>query len=169
MNLPIPPSTRETILRTAIDHLKAQQRALAIATLERHLAGDPGFADGHALLGAQYAQTGKFDLACDELERALRADPALEVARFQLGLLHLTSGRMGPAAEVWQALDALGDQHPLVLFKHGLLALVDDCFDEARSALARGIELNRSNQALNVDMAAVIAKIDALVDGGAKM
>ncbi|HEX5126409.1 MAG TPA: hypothetical protein VFW00_06690, partial [Rhodocyclaceae bacterium] len=76
-------------------------------------------------------------------------------AHFQLGLLHLTSGRVMEAREAWMPLALLEEVHPeyyLKLFKQGLEALADDDFPACRKWLNQGMERNKANLPLNGDM-----------------
>jgi hypothetical protein len=79
-------------------------------------------------------------------------DPALSVARFQLGLLLTCLNEAGRAEMVLTPLMELGDDDPLRLFGAGLLALIGDRLADALRHLELGIERNRGNPALNADM-----------------
>lgn len=106
-------------------------------------------------LGAEYAQIGLYDRAVEAMQAAVDADPSLHTARFQLGLLHLTSGRAAAAREAWVELALLDEDHPehyLNAFRSGLEALADDDFANCRKSLNLGIQLNLANPALNGDM-----------------
>lgn len=133
----------------------------AISHLKHAIAADGADAVPHFLLGAEYAQIGLVDRALEEFTRAVESNPNLHTARFQLGLLLLTSGRVDEAASAWQPLDALEERDPLRLFRDGMLRLVQDDFDAARVALAAGVESATGNPALAADMRKVIERIDA--------
>lgn len=93
---------------------------------------------------------------------ALSLAPEFHIARFQLGLLQLTSGRPAAATATWALLDVLDEKAPLRLFKEGLLLMIQDRFDEAKTRLREGIERNKENLPLNKDMQMVIERIDRM-------
>lgn len=145
----------------------------SIDYLKRAITLDDRMAEPHYLLGAEYAGKGLFDLAVSEMEAALARKPELAVARFQLGLLFLTLARVEEAASTWGLLDVLPPEHPLYLFKTGLICLIREQFDKAVSFLKDGIARNTQNQALNRDMQLVIdqiarsqAKTPSVLDSG---
>lgn len=131
----------------------------SIGYLKRAIALDDRMAEPHYLLGAEYAGKGLYDLAVSEMQAALARKPELAVARFQLGLLLLTLARVEDAASTWGLLDVLQPEHPLYLFKTGLIHMIRDQFDQAVSLLKEGIARNSENQALNRDMQLVIDQI----------
>lgn len=137
----------------------------AIAHLKRLLEIEPGNGKAQYLLGALHAEIGMHEQAAEEMAKALELEPDLPAtARFQLGLLHITSGRVDEAEQVWQPLDRLGDDDPLFLFKAGMLHLVRDEFEECARSLRAGIERNQLNEDLNNDMRRVLQ--DAEKAGG---
>src|SRR5687767_8911045 len=110
---------------TASDKGNADQ---AISLLKQAVASAPTDARCCYLLGAEYAQIGMFDRAAEQMSAAVKLDPNLHAARFQLGLLQLTSGQPDAAGQTWSGLDVLGPRHAFVLFKTGLLHLAHDEF-----------------------------------------
>ncbi len=122
----------------------------------------------HYLLGAEYAQIKMFDRAVSELEAALALDPALSIARLQLGLLCLSSGNAPRAQEVFGPLAELSATDPLYHFGQGLEHLIADRFGDATEALAKGIALNAENAALNADMQRIIDEVAKLPAAAAK-
>lgn len=117
------------------------------------------------MLGSEYAQLGLMDEAKAHMARAVQAAPDYAIARFQLGMLHVTSGEVGPARAAWEGLAALPDDHPqryLAAFHRGMLHLVADEFDAAIAALQQGLAQNQENEALNGDMRKVIDAIEHL-------
>lgn len=104
------------------------------------------------LLAAEHAEIGLYDRAVQEMDDALKLEPNMPAARFQLGLLHITSGRLDQARAIWQQLDALGSDHYFVLFRDGLLALAQDEWNTAAAKLEQGIRANTENTPLNGDM-----------------
>jgi len=113
------------------------------------------------LLGAELAQQGEYEQAVLEMTLAVELQPSLHVARFQLGLLHLTLARPSEALAAWAPLDALPDGSYLKSFKQGLDALIRDDFANCIGSLERGIAANTVNAPLNRDMALIIDKCRA--------
>lgn len=117
------------------------------------------------MLGSEYAQLGMMDEAKASMERAVEVGPQLAIARFQLGMLHVTSGDVDAARAAWAPLSMLAADHPqayLETFHRGMLHLVVDEFDAAIAALNAGLAKNRENEALNNDMRRVIDAIEHL-------
>jgi tetratricopeptide (TPR) repeat protein len=146
------------LLHLAIDAANRDDHGQAISYLkaaqEKKLPSDE-YAKLTYFLGAEYAQIGMYDRAVEAMQQAVDADPLLHTARFQLGLLHLTSGRAVDAREAWAQLTLLDAGHPehyLNLFRQGLEALADDDFAGCRKWLNLGMQANQANPALNVDM-----------------
>jgi hypothetical protein len=96
------------------------------------------------------------------MAQALALNPQLTGARFQLGLLHFTSGNVFEAQSVWQAFDELDARHPLRLFKTGMLHLAKDEFEDCVATLEQAISLC-SVASINNDMRRVIDKVRAVV------
>ena len=149
----------EQALERAMRAMADDDSATAIAALEQASRLAPDAATPSFLLGAEYARLGRIVQAEHAFTVALVQDPSLHVARFQLGLLHLTCGKPAHAVLAWQGLDTLPATHALRFFARGLTALAQDRFDEARAELERGMAANSENPALNVDMRMVLEKI----------
>jgi tetratricopeptide (TPR) repeat protein len=127
--------------------------------LERTLATDPGNAELHHLFGAALAQAGDYARAERELIRSLELNPQGHVARFQLGLLHLTNAQPQRAIQTWAALESLPDGAALKLFKRGLEALIQDRFADCARLLQKGIAANSGNPALSEDMRLILKRL----------
>lgn len=97
---------------------------------------------------------------------ALQVAPEFHIARFQLGLLQLTSARPAAALSTWAPLQALSEEHPLRTFASGLTCLARDEFAEARRLLELGIARNLDNAPLNRDMRMVLERMPDLGGGG---
>ena len=148
----------DELLMLAVRAIGKNDTKQAMDYVGRVVALAPENAQAYQLLGGLHASSGRFEQAAAALTRALDLDPRLSVARFQLGLLHLTSGRIPEATIVWDPLDTLGEDHPLHLFKRGMLHLIRDEFAQCVDDLERGISLNTESPALNKDMRNVIEK-----------
>ena len=151
----------DELLHLAMASAKNERHEEAIDYLKRALEMEPDHAKAHYFLAAEHAQIGMYDRAVEEMEKSVQLDPTLHTAHFQLGLLHLTSGRVTEAASAWGPLDQLGESNPLFLFKKGLECLVNDQFDACRDYLTKGIDLNKVNPDLNVDMQRVLGELPA--------
>jgi tetratricopeptide (TPR) repeat protein len=117
------------------------------------------------MLGSEYAQLGLIEDAKESMARAVSAGPELFIARFQLGMLHVTSGNVDAARAAWAPLAEMAADHPqayLARFRAGMLHLVADEFDEAVAALNAGLVQNHENEPLNNDMRRVVDAIEHL-------
>ena len=123
------------------------------------VAQDPKNAELRYLLGAELAQQKDYEGAVVEMHTALELDPALNFARFQLGLLYLTMARPDQSIATWAPLESLDESAALKFFKRGLEALIRDDFDTCVTLLRQGIELNTQNAPLNRDMMLVIERV----------
>jgi tetratricopeptide (TPR) repeat protein len=118
------------------------------------------------LQAAAYAEAQDYDRAEAVYIAALEQAPDLAIARFQLGLLQLSSARPAVASGTWARLDRLDDRHPLKLFKRALECLALNEFDAAVRGLEQGIAANPENPALNRDMQRVIERVRQMRAGG---
>lgn len=146
----------EELLHLALKAMEEDRDAEAITLLKRGLALDPTDGRLHYLLGAMHAQLGMFDRAISELKIAVQLAPHIDMAHFQLGLLQLTGGEVEEAQASWSALDELGGEHPLNLFRAGMLALGDEDWETCIDCMRRGIAANEEHESLNHDMERVI-------------
>lgn len=165
-------ATRETLdvdelFQLALRASQADRHEDALSYLKRALALDPDNGKIHYMLGAEHAQIGLYDRAVQDMARAVELDPELHTAQFQLGLLHITAQRVAEAEAAWKPLDKLGKQHPLYLFKAGMLHLARDEFSACVQCLREGIKLNTGNLALNNDMQRILNDAEALLNSAA--
>jgi tetratricopeptide (TPR) repeat protein len=150
---------RDELMHLALYAAKQDRNEDAIGYLRRILDEQPDDVQALYMLGALHAQIGMYDRAVAEMSRAVEVAPrALPTASFQLGLLHLTAGRVAEAEQAWASLDELGEGNPLYLFKRGMLSLAADRFEDCIADLQQGIALNSANESLNEDMRKVIAR-----------
>lgn len=156
----------EELFQLALRAMKTGDDEKAIHLLKRALTQNPNSGKACYLLGAMHAQIGLYDRAVVDLARAVVLDSTLDAAHFQLGLLHLTSGRAAEAETAWKALDKLADDHYLYLFKSGMLALARDDFEQCVTLLEKGITENRQNPSLNSDMERILEKTRPMVESG---
>ncbi|NHR04867.1 hypothetical protein HA052_06620 [Chromobacterium haemolyticum] len=159
---------QEELFQLALQAMESQQHAEAVALLKQGVRNDGEDARLRYLLGAEYAQIGLFDRAVVEMEQAVALRPGLVMAVFQLGLLHLTQGQPDRAEQAWQGLGELAEDHPLQLFRQGLMHLIRDEFADCREYLTRGIAANQAAPMLNEDMRRILAQIDAQQGAGSE-
>ncbi|NIA55053.1 hypothetical protein HAV22_15560 [Massilia sp. TW-1] len=155
------------LLQLALNASAADDSGTAIAYLKEAVSRPDATSAAHYVLGAEYAQIKMYDRAVGEMEAALALDPALSIARLQLGLLWLTNGAAEQALTVFGPLADLAEDDPLRLFGIGLCHLIRDEFADARALLAAGIAANTTNLPLNGDMQQMIGAIDAHLAGAA--
>jgi len=134
----------------------------AIALLKQAAEEAPNDARCHYLLGAEYAQIGMYERAIAQMQAAIELDPELHAARFQLGLLQLTSRDADAAQATWAPLEMLGPRHAFTLFKTGLAHLAKDEFAACVQCLQQGIAANDFNAPLNTDMQRILAQVEPL-------
>jgi tetratricopeptide (TPR) repeat protein len=131
----------------------------SVEELRRAVVNEPRNAELRYLLGAEMAQQQDYDGAVMEMSAALALNPLLHMARFQLGLLHLTMARPDHALSVLAPLESLDDSAALKHFKRGLEALMRDDFARCIVHLRDGIALNEENAALNRDMNMLLERV----------
>ena len=143
----------------ALNASEANDNGTAIAYLKEGASRPDCDGVTHYLLGAHYAQIKLYDRALAAMEAALALDPGLTIARFQLGLLWLTSGHAANALTVLDPLQELPETDAMRHFGQGLCHVAKDQLADAIQALNKGIELNVTNPPLNVDMQMMIDAI----------
>lgn len=128
-----------------------------VAALLGDYSSDPRL---HFLYGSLLAAEGRYEEARMSMRRSVELAPDYEIARFQLGLLELSSG---DAAAADLTLDPLADSHSeaaLPLFARGLRHLARDELAAAADLLRRGIARNHDHPLVSRDMELIIARIE---------
>jgi tetratricopeptide (TPR) repeat protein len=157
--VPDPAQEQAELVQRALAASQAGDSETAICLLQEATGRADATAIAHFLLGSEYAQVRKYDEAMNEIEAAVALDPQLYIARFQLGMLQLSSGQPRRAAITLQPLQGLGSDHALACFATGLLHLMQDQFAACTDWLKRGIGLNADNLPLNEDMHKIIEQV----------
>ena len=134
--------------------------------LDEALLAYPDDARLHFLKGSSLAGGQDYAGARARMRRALELAPGYGVARFQLGLLLLTSGEAIAAQEVWGPLQSLPPDNFLRLFASGLCSLIRDDFTDAANQLRQGMAHNREIPAMNRDMQLIIDELRGKLDEG---
>jgi len=150
------------LLQLSLEADRNGDSATSLAYLKEAGSRPDASAEALLMLGASYASLRMYDRAASAMEAAVVANPQLAIARFQLGLLYLSSGDGPRANDVLVALDDLGEDKYLFHFGRGLRHLLADEFADSLRYLQRGIELNQDNPALNADMQRIIDDINKL-------
>lgn len=159
MNTDIVSLDGEELLHLALLASKTGQHENTVLLLKRLLVEEPQNARALYLLGAEHAQIGLYDRAKEEIGKAVALDPGMHAARFQLGLLYISSGQVASGLDALAPLCLAPDNEPFYSFARGLEFLVNDQFSECREALELGISANKSNDALNDDMRKILEAI----------
>lgn len=113
----------------------------------------------HFLKGSLLAALQRYAEAEAPMRDAVDIAPDFHIARFQLGLLLLSSGDAAKAAEVWHPLSRLDATDALRLFAEGLQHMARDEFAQAEAMLRQGLERNNAHPPLNADMQMVLERI----------
>lgn len=142
-----------------------EQAGGGVALIEDVLRDFPRDPRLHFLKGSILASLQSYGEAKEAIAIALKEAPDYDIARFQLGMLHFTSGDADLAQQVWRPLESKPAKNPLRLFVRGLAHMARDEFEPAIEALRRGIALNTENPVLNNDMQMLIDGINALQSG----
>lgn len=153
------------MLHLALHAMGNDRHEESMRLLKRTLDAYPSSAGARYLLGAEHAQIGMYDRAVAEMAEAVKLDPGLFIGHFQLGLLHVTAGRVPEAEAAWQPLDQLPADDPLRLFKSAMLHLVRDEFPACIEELQAGIARNKRNEPLNGDMRRLLADVQKRQSG----
>jgi tetratricopeptide (TPR) repeat protein len=132
----------DVLLRQALAASAANDSMRAIALLRQASALDPTRGMPLFLLGAEYAAMQDYRQAEIAFADAVALAPELVIARYQLGLLQFSSGRVDVALSTWRALLALPEPNPFAGFIHGFEAL-------ARGEGASAIQLFEAGLASN--------------------
>lgn len=132
-----------------------EDAALArIAALLGDFPGDPRL---HFLKGSLLAAQARYDEGRAAMADAVRIAPGYAIARFQLGLLELSSGDAEAADSTLRPLADAAGEGALELFALGLRHLLRDEFAQAAALLQRGIEVNVEHPLVSRDMQLLLA------------
>lgn len=139
----------------------------AIGYFKLALSRDERHARAHWALAAEYAALKMPDRGTQHFARAVELDPHQPMARFQWGLLLLTSGEIDKAQSVWEPLDALDAHDPVRLFKQGLLLMVKDEFEQSLHTLRGALARPGLDPALARDVEMTISRVEQAQTSGA--
>ena len=144
----------EAIALAGNDDAAGRERVASL--LEDH----PSDARLHFLHGSLLAAEGRFAEARASMRRSVELAPDYEIARFQLGLLEISSGDAAAADLTLEPLAAGVSEAALPLFARGLRHLARDELAAAADLLRQGIACNRDHPLVSRDMELIIARIE---------
>lgn len=154
------------ILADVVEAVRADDER-GLSRLDELIGDYPLDAQLQFLRGSVLAGVKRYDEAREAMARAVEIAPLYTVARFQLGLLELSSGD-GPAADATlEPLEQLGGANALAIFARGLRLLMRDEMEPALLALREGISRNTENPAINRDMGLIVADLEAKLGAAA--
>lgn len=139
-----------------------------LARLDELLAQYPTDAQLHFLRGSVLAGVKRYDEARVAMRQAVDLAPLYTVARFQLGLLELSSGDGAAADTTLEPLEQLGGANALALFARGLRFLMRDEMESALAALREGITRNTENPLINRDMQLIVTELEQKLGGSSR-
>lgn len=151
----------DELLHLALNSMQESDREQAMLHLKKLIARNPKNGKALFLLGSLHADIGMYDLAIEELSEAVRNEPGIAAAHFQLGLLYATSGNIAEAEKAWAIFDREDENNPYLLFKRGILHLANNRFEECLRDLRSGIQNNLENLPLNQNMQQLIDAVEA--------
>ena len=114
----------------------------------------------HFLYCSLLAAEGRYEEARTAMARSVELAPGYDIARFQLGLLELSSGDAAAADATLAPLADTPSEAALVLFARGLRHLARDELPAAAELLRGGIACNEEHPLVSRDMELIIAKIE---------
>jgi Flp pilus assembly protein TadD len=156
-------ATFDVLLEQAVAVSQAAQWSEASTLLAAASELRPEAPEPHYLRAANFAATGDFAAAEAEFSACLALAPHLAIARFQFGLLYVTTGRPDAARSVWEPL--LATRHPLSWFARAMLAILHGDRTNADAWIRQGLQTHRENAPLNANMAALLEKLAQLDSG----
>lgn len=111
--------------------------------------------------GSICAYLKKFEEAVTWLTKSIQTGlESFFPAVFQLGLIHLTSGRIEDATDTWRDLEKLEPEHYFKLLSEGMQSLVKNDFVDAKLKIEAGINNNNGFPSINNDMEIVLIQIN---------
>ncbi|KFN47470.1 hypothetical protein N790_01810 [Arenimonas malthae CC-JY-1] len=163
-------SMAEERLMAVINGLGAMDDDSALAALQAVLRDAPELAGAHQLAAAIHAQRGDLEAAEAEFRAALALDPALSVARFQLGQLLIVKGDVDAAVQVLEPMALTAQQSPdadvLGAYAGAWLQAVQGQLEAAIREVDRGVAGPQMFPALTADMRKLRqAWFEALAEG----
>jgi tetratricopeptide (TPR) repeat protein len=131
-----------------------RRAALELFTQASELCPSSGIP--HFLLGSEHAAAGDMAAAEEAFANAVLLAPDFVLARYQLGLLQFSGGRVAMALLTWEPLHALPDDQSLGQFVRGFTALAQGERQEALERFQAGQACPDANIAVAADIVLVM-------------
>ena len=145
-------------LHLAIHASQENNHHAALDYLERALKQEPNNPGVRYFQAAEYAGLGLFPRAILCMSEVLELDPGMDLARFQLGLLHLQQQAPEQARSAFETLFANGTDESLRTFADAYVSLIDEDQQVAIGKFERGLAICE-NLPLKGDMVRVLATL----------
>ncbi len=156
----------DVLLAQGLAASQAGQSEQAIDCWQRASAHVPHAGMPHFLIGSEYAAQGNISAAETAFANAVLLAPGLSLARYQLGLLLMSTDRMATALVIWQPLLMVSEADPitpaLAQFVRGHAALAQNNLAQAVALFNAGIELNTTHAPVSDDIRQLIKRIEAI-------
>jgi tetratricopeptide (TPR) repeat protein len=156
----------EELIHIAIESIQNGNREAAISQLKRSIQVK-AVPRGCFLLGAEYAQIGMYERAAELMHQTLELDPYFLPARYQLGLLHITTGDNETAIKELTPMLEADPSNEYYHVAKGVIAWASDDLKNVKPNLEKAMELNQSNPALNNDLTSIINDADQAMNTAA--
>jgi tetratricopeptide (TPR) repeat protein len=132
----------------------------AMVHLKRLLDAEPNHEIGNGMLAGIYAQLQMTERAQECYERVLTVNPGNALARLQLGLLQLNSGREQEALQTWQP-SLVDNQDFMAHFYSGLTLTKLGRRGEAQVLLQRSAQRMPANHPLYQELRTLLTQLQA--------
>ncbi len=156
--------SREELIRLSVEAMQHSRDADALLLLKWLVVKHADEPIGHYLLGAMHAQLGMWDEAEAGFRQSLAIGGAPPMARFQLGQLLLTRGRLGEAAVELQAM--AGEGSALGQYAAGLARLAAEDVEGGVALIEAGLAMPQAPDAMQSDMRRLVEDLRAGRMGG---
>jgi tetratricopeptide (TPR) repeat protein len=163
---PVSAADPQALLEAGLAASQANEVSQALDLFGQASAAAPSWAIPHFLIGSEHAALGEMDKAEAAIANAVLLDPGLHIARYQLGLLQYSSGRVAVALVTWQPLTELEVEQGLPEFVRGFAALAQDQMEAAKRHFAAGLLVDDVNAVVAGDIRKVLGGLQS-VDAGA--
>ena len=142
---------------------KALQQAQEFA--EKALSIDASNEEGYVVLGIVYARRGQYDVAMDQLNRALELNPNDALSRGQLGEILLFSGKTEDAIRFLETLMRLDPFYALEAPVYlGLAYYLKGRYEDAIKVLEQGVSRRPNSSNSHIALAATYAQMGRIKD-----
>ncbi len=98
------PETHSTWSMLGMAYLESRNLNEAVTAFRRYVELEPESANAHHTLADAYRAQGEFDLAAEEYNKAIAADPAFYFSQVSLGVLDVLRGRLDEAEKRLEAV-----------------------------------------------------------------